>query len=162
MANFYDNSTSVIDGRTNTVVENIKVGNFPSGLAVNPITNKLYVSNVEPAKIIDIPTGVLVVDGKTNSIIKIVKSIRLEAIAEGVAVNPNTNMVYVTNPFSNTTSVIEGNTGTVVKIIGVGLGPTGVAIDVSRNLIYVTNEKSNSVSVIDGKTNTVVTTIRIT
>ena len=32
----------------------------------------------------------------------------------GIAVNPTTNLVYVTNPRSNTVSVIDGKTGTSV------------------------------------------------
>jgi YVTN family beta-propeller protein len=142
-------------------VANVKVGHFPSGLAVNSVTNKLYVSNVEPTKVFAIPTGVFVIDGKTNSVVQIVRTIRIGVVAEGVAVNPNTDMVYVANPFSNSTSVIDGKTDMVVKIVKVGSGSTGVAIDMARNFIYVTNEKSNTVSIIDGKTNTVVKTIRI-
>jgi DNA-binding beta-propeller fold protein YncE len=31
--------TSVIDGRTNTVVDNIRVGNMPISVSINPNTN---------------------------------------------------------------------------------------------------------------------------
>ena len=36
---------------------------------------------------------------------------------DGVAVNPNTNMVYVANYDDNTMSVIDGKTNSVVKTI---------------------------------------------
>ena len=39
MANSDDNTTSVIDGRTNTVVDNIRVGNMPISVSINPNTN---------------------------------------------------------------------------------------------------------------------------
>ena len=76
-----------------------------------------------------------------------------------VAVNPNTNMVYVTNADSNTVSVIDGKTNSVVKNIEVGKQPSSIAINPNTNMVYVANSNSNTVSVIDGKTNSVKTDI---
>ena len=49
------------------------------------------------------------------------------------------------------TSVLEGKTDTLVKLVLVG-GPL-VAVDPNRNMVYVSNARDNTVSVIDGKTN---------
>jgi DNA-binding beta-propeller fold protein YncE len=35
----------VIDGKTNKVIGNVKVGNTPSAVAVNPNTNMVYVTS---------------------------------------------------------------------------------------------------------------------
>ena len=37
VTNMGDNTVSVIDGKTNSVITNIKVGNSPNGVSVNPI-----------------------------------------------------------------------------------------------------------------------------
>jgi YVTN family beta-propeller protein len=76
----------------------------------------------------------------------------------GVAVNPTTNLVYVTGAGDNSVSVINGVTNTVTASIAVG-SPRGIAVNPTTNLIYVVNESANSVSVINGATNAVTATI---
>ena len=66
----------------------------------------------------------------------------------GVAVNPVTNTVYVTNEGDGTVSVISGSTGTVTGTIPVGTGPRGVAVNTVTNTAYVANFFDNTVSVI--------------
>ena len=78
-----------------------------------------------------------------------------------MAVNPNTNRIYVANYYSNNVSVIDGAGNTIVATVPVGNSPWGVAVDPNTNLIYVANYSSNSVSVIDGASNTVVGTIAV-
>ena len=56
-----------------------------------------------------------------------------------VAVNPNTNRIYVANYGNNDVSVIEGASNTVVASIAVGNYPEGVVVNPSTNRIYVTN-----------------------
>ena len=45
VANYDDDTVSVIDGKTNSVTSNIKVGTSPSAVSVNPSTNIVYVTN---------------------------------------------------------------------------------------------------------------------
>jgi YVTN family beta-propeller protein len=45
VANSYDNTMSVIDGKIIAIVNTLQVGNNPHTIAVNPITNDLYISN---------------------------------------------------------------------------------------------------------------------
>jgi YVTN family beta-propeller protein len=47
----------------------------------------------------------------------------------GVAVDPGTHTVYVTNISDNTVSVIDGSTRTVTAAVPVGKHPRGVAVD---------------------------------
>ena len=66
----------------------------------------------------------------------------------GVAYDPANNYVYVTNGGSNSVSVINGATNTVVNSITVGSEPYGVAYDPANNYVYVTNDGSNSVAIL--------------
>ncbi|WP_274495749.1 YncE family protein [Priestia megaterium] len=49
---------------------------------------------------------------------------------------------------SQTVSVIDGATNTVIAIIPVGVQPAGVGINPYINRIYISNRGSNTVSVI--------------
>src|SRR5215831_3382169 len=68
---------------------------------------------------------------------------------------------YITNSGSNTVSVIDTATNTVVSTIPVGISPGGVAVTPDGSKVYVTNFLSNTVSVIATATNTVVSTIPV-
>jgi YVTN family beta-propeller protein len=74
----------------------------------------------------------------------------------GVTINPNNNMIYVTNNGENTVSVINGRTNNVITDITVGQNPVGVTINPNNNM---TNWGENTVSVIDGRTNTVMSSV---
>src|SRR5262249_13514723 len=45
VANRYDNTVSVIDGKTSTVVKTVPVGTYPVGVGINPVTDMIYVTN---------------------------------------------------------------------------------------------------------------------
>jgi len=68
---------------------------------------------------------------------------------------------YITNGASETVSVIDTATNTVVATVGVGSGPIGVAVNPNGTRVYVANLTSNSVSVIDTGTNTVVANVTL-
>jgi YVTN family beta-propeller protein len=78
-----------------------------------------------------------------------------------VAITPDGTHAYVANSFSNTVSVIDTATNTVVATVPVGFSPFGVAITPDGTHAYVTNGNSKSVSVIDTATNTVVATVPV-
>ncbi len=71
------------------------------------------------------------------------------------------NFAYVTNSSSNSVSVIDTSTNTVVATVAVGSNPVGVAITPDGTRAYVANQLSNSVSVIDTSSNTVVATVAV-
>ena len=87
---------------------------------------------------------------------------------EGLAVNPVTNRVYVTDSPSDTLFVIDydpaTNSATSITRVTVGDNPQGVDVNPLTNKIYVGNARSlgdpyGTVSVVDGATNTVIKTI---
>ena len=82
----------------------------------------------------------------------------------GVAINPTNGLVYVTNADSNTVSVINPATNTLVANVLVGSvsrGSSGVAINPTNGLAYVATQSINIVYVVDPATNTVVATIPV-
>jgi len=92
-------------------------------------------------------------------------SIKNESIQDiqlwDIAINQNTNKVYVTGHLSNSVYVINGYTNQLIKTIHVGLNPDGIAVNPNTNMIYVANSAANTISVIDGTTESVVRTIQV-
>jgi YVTN family beta-propeller protein len=64
-----------------------------------------------------------------------------------LSVDQNSGLVYVTNPKSDTISVINGKRNDLIKQINVPNEPTDIAIDPKNNLIY-TSHRDKTISVI--------------
>ncbi len=77
----------------------------------------------------------------------------------GIAINPNTNILYVADTEFNLVHVLDSTNNKKIIDIPVGKSPGGIAIDPGLNTIYVANSDSNSISVIDGSKNVVSSTI---
>jgi len=149
VANGGSNNVSVIDGASNAVVATITDPNAvkPVALAVNPTTNTIYVANSQS-------DNVTVIDGATDSV---TATIPVGTAPSGVAVDSQTNFVYVANA-GNTQSgdpgnitVINGKTNAMQTLTDSNAkNPVAVAANPTTNKIYVANSGSNNVTVIDG------------
>ena len=76
-----------------------------------------------------------------------------------IAINNNTNTLYVLNQNDNNITVLDGFTYSKITTIPVGTNPSGITFNKLTNKIYVSNTGNNSVSVIDTTSNTVIKTI---
>src|SRR5215510_4624393 len=81
--------------------------------------------------------------------ISVTATVHVGGDPDGVAADPKTNTVYVTNISGNTVSVISGRTNTVTATIRLGNFPFAVAVDPKTNTIDVTTFNANTVSVLD-------------
>ncbi|MCA2998606.1 MAG: choice-of-anchor D domain-containing protein [Rhodocyclaceae bacterium] len=84
------------------------------------------------------------------------QTIAVGPLPSAIAVNPETNKIYVANYGSNNVTVIDGATNTTANVT-VGTNPSAIAVNPETNKIYVANYSSNSVTVIDGVTNNTTT-----
>lgn len=159
--NIEESSTvAVIDGNTNTEIASIHVGAY-SQIAVNPNTNRIYVTEHHLVNNIEQNGTVSVIDGNTNTEIA---SIQVGTNPSGIAVNAETNHIYVIHRYhamdnrwqNGTVDVIDGNTMEKTASIQVGINPAGISLNPDTNRIYVTNYNSGTISVIDGNTNDIV------
>ena len=120
-------------------------------MAVNPVTNKVYVTNYND-------NSVTVIDGVTDVF---PTNVTVGNYPRAVAVNPVTNKVYVVNDdTSGTVSVIYGD-NTVSLPVTVGGYPKAVAINpvTNRSTLSTIITGSGTVSVIDGTSDSVTTTV---
>src|SRR6266850_203923 len=135
--------------RGQTVIARIFNGGKPDSVAVNPVTNKIYVANFSTVGTCN------VIDGATNTV---TTTLNTGSFPFAVAVNPVTNKIYVLSFLNNgSVSVIDGATDTVTTTISTPVLPSGLAINPVTNKIYVPNFQG--VTVIDGATDTIVTTV---
>lgn len=169
--NYGNTTVTIIDGATNsttTVVDPNANGNqliLPANaVAVNPITNRVYVANNGS------PGNITVIDGETNATTTVTDPHAISPNA--VAVNVTTNKIYVTNggayPAINhgNVTVLDGATNSTTTITDPNaLAPQALAVDQSANKIYVANANNSALSwhgvvtVIDGATNSVTSVI---
>lgn len=68
---------------------------------------------------------------------------------------------YVTALGSNTVSIINTTTDTVVATVSVGDGPFAVGVSSDRKRVYVANHFDATVSIIDGVTHSVIATLSV-
>lgn len=69
------------------------------------------------------------------------------------------NRIYVTSYSTNSVSIIDAPTNTVLSTISVGTNPTSITYDVNTGRVFVLNQGANTISVIDTFTNTITNTI---
>ncbi len=174
-----DDAVAVINGSTNQVATSIDLPDLeiPTGVAVNSITDRVYVTTWDNLWIIDgstntsspstgmagdLLTGVAV-DESTDMVYATAGLSVLVPLngannvtgyipanlagAEGVTVDADTSYAYVTSD-NNTVTVVNLATSQITASFAVGSGPTGVAVDPGTDRVYVANSGSNTVSVI--------------
>jgi YVTN family beta-propeller protein len=134
----------VVNGATNQldrIIEN--VGSRPTGLALDPEVNQLYVANQADNEI-------AVIDLATDRVIN-----RIATTGERstqLAFDPATKRLFVGNQGTNDISVIDTRSGSVIRRVATGAQPVGVAFHPETNRIYVAARADGVLTVIDGAT----------
>jgi len=157
VANTQASSVSVIDGATFTFVKDIAVGPVPGQVAVNPRTNKVYVTS--PGYQPDNDGTLAVIDGNSQTVIRTITFSGADALTSpqpyGVAVNPVTNKVYV-GCFGGKLVVIDGATN---NPLGALAPPTSsslshVVVNPASNNVFVASAVGDAVFVYDADAGT--------
>lgn len=138
--------------KAQTVTATLPVGTAPRAIAVNLVTDTIYVANYGSAPG-SADGSVSAINGATNAVTTLVSG---SANPSAIAVNSATNKIYVANNGSSNITVIDGVTGNT-NSVGVGSSPIALAVNPITNKIYVANTGSSNVSIIDGLTNTACT-----
>jgi len=125
-----------------TLLTSVATGSYPIAVAVNAVTNKVYVANQNS-------NNVTIIDGVTNN----TATVAVGAGPDAIAVNAVTNKIYVANANASTVTVIDGVTNHP-STVSTGAGPFALAVNPVTNKIYTANYNASSVTAIDGATNT--------
>jgi DNA-binding beta-propeller fold protein YncE len=155
----------VIDGDSNTATP-VPAGICPTAVAVNTVTNKIYVANQGRFSLFcgpcNDPGGITVIDGATNSASGLKDP--NAAHPRAVAVNAVTNKIYFANSIwpsgdaftglAGNITVLDASTGAMTTVADPNaVHPNAVGVDTVTNEIYISNGGSNNITVLDGATN---------
>jgi YVTN family beta-propeller protein len=110
-----------------------------AAIAVNPRTHIVYA--------VDEPADAVVV---TNEVTGAVTRVAVEKGPIALAVIPSVNKIYVVNADSNSISIIDGASNTVIKTVRGGSHPYTIAANQKTQKVYVTYTYDHITTVIDG------------
>lgn len=171
VADAYRGNVLVIDTASNTVTATVAVKansvNLAS-VAVNSDGTRVYVADTASGT-------VSVIDTASNTVtatVKVGTGPDGTPSARGtvaLAVNPAGTRVYVANQNTNTVSVIDTASNTVIDSVAVGVEPRSMVVNPAGTRVYVGNfngvidstNNANTVSVIDTACNTVTATVAV-
>ncbi len=146
-------SVAVIDGDSLSVVRSIATGPRPAQIAVNTITDKIYVTN--RGSVPSVTGAVTVIDASSHAVLKTVDLSAIDPLAEpgGIAVNPTTNRVYVALA-SGHLVVIDGTTDEIVRSVSppVSIGLDAVAVNPSTNHVFASSATGGLLFLYDANT----------
>jgi DNA-binding beta-propeller fold protein YncE len=114
---------TVINGADHTTTP-VTAGSGPFAVAVNSVTNKIYVANCGAPCGGSGGASATVIDGTDNT----TTTVNTGNGSVAVAVNSVTNKIYVVNSLSNNLTVINGADNTAVNV------PTGTTPSPSRSI----------------------------
>jgi YVTN family beta-propeller protein len=151
-ANVLDNTLSVIDVATNTVVGAIPVAGQPIYLVINRAGNRAYVT-------LAMTRAVAVVDLVAGTVIATTPPIGVGS-AHSTLGGPGGEFLYAIDMSGNVVRVIDTATNTLVTSLPVGGGPIAIGDTPDGTQVYVSDNFGNF-SVIDTATNAIVSTFSV-
>ena len=112
----------------------------PYGVAVNPVTNRVYVASTSGKLVI--------IDGDSDEVIDVI-SPAIPTGLDGVAVNPASNNVFISSGTANKVFVYDADLGRWTYTLTVGTGLfRGIAVNPLTYHVLVSNTGDDTVSVI--------------
>ena len=152
-----DSSLVIIDGKTDSAVGQVPISGLAFLAAVNPVTGLVYAAVCTQFSVCT-PAYVYVIDPNTQKVVSQV------AIDEpfAIAVNPQTNVVYVTTAQNDLVS-INGTTNVVMAdtpLSAYALSCSSIAINPGDNLVYLSCAGYASIglgtfTIVDGTNNNI-------
>jgi YVTN family beta-propeller protein len=139
VSNGASNTVSVLDLVYLRQDRTLRVGDDPTGLAVNPQRNEIYVVNTGS-------NSVSVINAETN---RVVATIPVHRQPYFISVDNTGHRAYVANSASNSVSVIDLDQRREIAVAGTGEQPGLARISPDNRTLVVTNRGSGSVSLYD-------------
>jgi len=153
VGNFFAPTVSVVSEETNTVVDTITLpagANGPGevgGVAVNPATSRLYISDNQN-------NVIYVMNARNHRILATIPGLR-----GALTVNPRTNKIYVANVVLGAVTIINGHTNQIAGTVAIPLAERA-AFDFVTDRIYIPSGNFfGAVFVLDGTTDAVLAEI---
>jgi len=151
VSNEESGNLSVVDRFNQQVVDVIRVGSQPRGMAWSPLNRQLYVANAGSSSL-------MVIDGLSREVIRTIP-MNYGDEPSRVALSPDETVIYVVNYGSNTLAAIDIRSLQEMSRQIVGTSPRSLTPDRTTGYIYVANELSDDIAVYDPVSRSVVSSI---
>jgi len=148
VANYGSDNVTIIDSRSLTVAGTAPVPGDPTMIAA--LGNNAYVASW---------SGGVYRVGSDGSVAQVVSSDQGHFF--GVAANPVTARVYISNQSDNSVVVLDANTNTIVATISMPAIPHALAVNSGNNRIYIVAAAMNKLYVLDGDTNQLIGNVSV-
>jgi YVTN family beta-propeller protein len=148
----YDSTVIIVDGATNSVIREVKVGTRPLWMVYNWLNDRLYCAlggNTSDT--------VVVLDGQTDEVVG--RVIVAGRSVNTLGFNPTNNKLYVgSNVTPNRVSIVDCDSDTVTAVLNIpGGNLTHEPMHVeSTNKVYIPVHTSDYVMVLDGATDSII------
>jgi YVTN family beta-propeller protein len=127
VANADSGTVTVIDGTSNKMLDQTKVGIGPQSIAYNPSNGKMYVTNQGSNTISVIETGSY----------KVIKNITGIEAPVSITYNPSNYNMYVSNfKFPSSLFMIDSQTNNITKVLQLGGMPLSVFTNPQQGILY--------------------------
>jgi 40-residue YVTN family beta-propeller repeat len=148
VTNERDGTVTVIDPRSDTVIDTITTGVRARGIRMSPDGKRIYVALSTPLNHKKQPGDdrIAVFDTSDGSIINV---IQVGSDPEQLDISKDEKRLYVSNEDAGTLTIIDIQTGKPLATLVVGLEPEGITLSPDGRWAYVTAETSNTISVVD-------------
>ncbi|PPQ33533.1 hypothetical protein CCR94_01385 [Rhodoblastus sphagnicola] len=145
---------AVVDLALARVVETVKVGKKPAGVAVAPGGLRIYATNPEGHSF-------SVIERDAQGGHRVVAEVLAGAGPLGLALDPAGERIFVADWYGDQVHVFDAKTLKQTGAITVGQSPAGMASDPQGKFLYVANRESDSVCVVDLATLKTVATLAV-
>lgn len=135
-------SVAVVDIDAWKVLDQIKVGKKPAGVAVAPGGSRIYVSNPDSPSVTAIARGP---DGSH----KVVAEGQAGQGPLGLATDREGKFVFAADWYNDTVHVLDAESLKPLRVLHVGKSPSGMTTSSDNRRLYVANRESDTISVID-------------
>ena len=137
----------------------IPVGILPEQMAIDPVTNTIYVENIL-SNSMSIINGLHCNASDVSACNQAWPSVAVGASPQGLGFDPTRRTIYVANRNDDTVSVIstvhcagsDTSGCTPVATVPVGAGPRSVGIVAATNTVFIGNRNDMTVSLFNGST----------
>ena len=169
VSNEVDNTISIIDTKTDSIVATLDAGQRPRGIKLMPDGKTLVVAvsgsprggpGVDESKLPPADRskdGLALVDLTTRQVRRLPGGVD----PENFDISSDGKTIYVANEDASAASVVDVPSGTVKATIKVGGQPEGVTIRPDADEVWVTSEEGGKLYVIDTKRDTVTHAITV-
>jgi len=149
-------SVAVIDGGTNSLLETVPLPFGASRVAVDPSRKRVYAAGCDFSQS-PVTCGLSVLDESTNLVVGSTQISSNAGIGiQGLAVNPQTNRIFVSDADNFEVDVIDGDGVTVIANISFGRQqPLGLALDPRPDRVFATIN-GDEVAAINAKSNRII------